>query len=230
MRLYLMFFFFQFMVDASWAQPAEQDLNALYQTAAEHYKQKDYQKALQNFQEVYRLTGDAEMLFNVAQCYRLLGQLEKAKESYEKFLADAQGSAQEQNAKQRLLEVESALQARAKPETTSATPTEPTKAEGRALLLSSVGAGAIAATLGGTSIFFATRANDISQRVAEDPGSVEPAEVTKALQQQELARRIAIGADAAIVCAAVLGVLGYSQRKRAAIRVSPDSVSLSFQF
>jgi hypothetical protein len=59
------------------ATPDEKDVKgrarALYQEALTHYNVGDYDRAIDGFKEVYRLTEAPELLYNVAQAYRLKG-------------------------------------------------------------------------------------------------------------------------------------------------------------
>jgi tetratricopeptide (TPR) repeat protein len=77
--------------------------------ASQQYKLQEYNKALESFKELYRLTGEAVFLFNIAQCNRLLGNLEEALKGYKLFLQDAPNSDLKQNAQARVTELEAAL-------------------------------------------------------------------------------------------------------------------------
>jgi tetratricopeptide (TPR) repeat protein len=83
----------------------EQEDN-LFTEASQQFKLQEYDKALESFKELYRLTGEAIYLFNIAQCNRLLGKLEEALKGYKLFLQEAPNSEMRPNAQARVTELE----------------------------------------------------------------------------------------------------------------------------
>jgi len=57
-----------------------------YKVGEQLYKISQYDKALIEFQEAYRIWPKHDMLFNIARCHEVLANLDKAIENYKKFL------------------------------------------------------------------------------------------------------------------------------------------------
>jgi hypothetical protein len=60
---------------------------ALYETGTAHYRERDYEAAVRDYQEGFRLSGQAGFLFNVAQAQRLAGSCAQALASYRGYVA-----------------------------------------------------------------------------------------------------------------------------------------------
>src|SRR5689334_17756017 len=78
----------------SWAQRKDpplgkEEVSQRYAQAEQSYKLQEFEKALEQFGELYRATQEPVLLFNIAQCQRQLGYLEEALKSYQFFLRDA---------------------------------------------------------------------------------------------------------------------------------------------
>jgi tetratricopeptide (TPR) repeat protein len=63
-------------------------VRALYETATKHYNLSEFQEALNDYKEAYRLRADPAFLFNIAQCYRQLNDPSAAAKSYRAFLRE----------------------------------------------------------------------------------------------------------------------------------------------
>jgi tetratricopeptide (TPR) repeat protein len=71
----------------AFAQPTEpQDLGEqAYQRGRQHYDLQDWDQAITEFKEAYRLRSDAASLFNIAQSYRLKGDCAQAASFYKTY-------------------------------------------------------------------------------------------------------------------------------------------------
>lgn len=104
---------------AAWGQapkPSKADIErakSLFASADTNYKLGEYQKALDEFKEVYRLTSEPTLLYNIGQCQRQLGLLDDALKSYRSFLREIPGSNLQENVKERIQEIEAELAKRA---------------------------------------------------------------------------------------------------------------------
>ena len=47
-----------------------------YESGASHFDLAEYEQALVEFKEAYRLKPDATLLYNIAQCHRKLGNID----------------------------------------------------------------------------------------------------------------------------------------------------------
>jgi Tetratricopeptide repeat len=59
-----------------------------FNEGGKHFKLQEYEMALFNYKESYRISPTPELLFNIGQCQRLLGKTEEAKRSYDTFLQE----------------------------------------------------------------------------------------------------------------------------------------------
>lgn len=57
-----------------------------FEAAKSYYNQGKYDKALEEFEESYRLMPLPEIIYNIAQCYERLGQIDRALEKYKKYI------------------------------------------------------------------------------------------------------------------------------------------------
>lgn len=73
------------------AQPSGQDDEELakkyFQLGKELYNRADYEGALKQFKQSFKHAQKPALLFNMGRCHESMGQLERAIELYEKFLA-----------------------------------------------------------------------------------------------------------------------------------------------
>ena len=58
---------------------------ALYESGTSHYNLNEFEDALHDFKEAYRLRPDPVFLFNIAQCYRQLGDPKAAASFYRSY-------------------------------------------------------------------------------------------------------------------------------------------------
>jgi tetratricopeptide (TPR) repeat protein len=59
------------------------------QAAVTHYELSEYDAAIKDFKEAYRLSNDPAYLFNIAQSYRLLRKCTDAMQFYQRYLSAA---------------------------------------------------------------------------------------------------------------------------------------------
>ncbi len=57
-----------------------------YEQAVSHYNLDEFEAALAEFREAYRVKPDSSFLFNIAQCYRKLGLRDAAIDFYRKYV------------------------------------------------------------------------------------------------------------------------------------------------
>jgi len=60
-----------------------------YQAGVTHYELSEYEPAIADFKEAYRLSNDPAYLFNIAQAYRLQRKCADAMQFYQRYLAAA---------------------------------------------------------------------------------------------------------------------------------------------
>lgn len=65
------------------------DAKRFFYSAQTHYRLGEFEQALHDFQDAYRLQQDPALLFNIAQCYKQLGRLDDSVRSYRFYLRDA---------------------------------------------------------------------------------------------------------------------------------------------
>lgn len=71
------------------AQTSDDDqAHAHFQVAASYYEQANYESALREFQEAYRLSQRSQLFYNLSLCYQQLGDLEHAVDYLSRYLND----------------------------------------------------------------------------------------------------------------------------------------------
>ncbi len=96
----------------AWAEDAKQEAKARYTTAESHYNLNEFQEALQDYKEAYRLFPDPVFLFNVAQCERQLGNPEEAIRFYRSYLRNKPKAPNRQEVVRRIDEMQTAIDAK----------------------------------------------------------------------------------------------------------------------
>ena len=81
-----------------------------FKAASAYYNQGKYQKALEEFNEAYRLMPLPEITFNIAQCHERLGDLEKAIETYKKYIEEKPDAKDIQAVKDKIASLEERLE------------------------------------------------------------------------------------------------------------------------
>jgi tetratricopeptide (TPR) repeat protein len=96
----------------AWADDPKQEAKARYTTGQSHYNLNEFQEALQDFKEAYRLFPDPVFLFNVAQCERQLGNLDEAIKFYRSYLRNKPKAPNRQEVERRIDEMQAAIDAK----------------------------------------------------------------------------------------------------------------------
>jgi tetratricopeptide (TPR) repeat protein len=104
--------------------PPKSEVNAkdLYDQAEGEYDLGHFQQALELFEQVYKAKKIPALLFNIAQCHRQLGALKEARSAYRRFLDKDPDSRFATLAREKLDEVERALEAQASAQALAAAP------------------------------------------------------------------------------------------------------------
>lgn len=113
--------------------PSEADLALAKQyfvLGKTYYDQGSYEKALEAFNESYKHSRKAALLYNIAKCYESLGELEPAIAHYERYLAEGEQekptiAARVANLRARLERAQAKAAASARPATATTKPIEP---------------------------------------------------------------------------------------------------------
>jgi tetratricopeptide (TPR) repeat protein len=96
----------------AWAEDPKQEAKARYTTGQSHYNLNEFQEALQDFKEAYRLFPDPVFLFNVAQCERQLGNLDEGIKFYRSYLRNKPKAPNRQEVERRIDEMQAAIDAK----------------------------------------------------------------------------------------------------------------------
>jgi tetratricopeptide (TPR) repeat protein len=115
------------------AHATEEDRSAakrLFLSGSKHFDLGEYEQALGDFKEAYRLHEDPTLLYNIAQCHRLLRHNEEALRAYKTFLARSPDSPVRPDVERRINELDEAISAQKSAPTTPAErkPIEPAPA------------------------------------------------------------------------------------------------------
>ena len=184
---------------------SKEEATSRFNEASQQYKLQEYNKALESFKELYRLTGEAVFLFNIAQCNRLLGNLEEALKGYKLFLQDAPNSDLKQNAQARVTELEAALAEQKSAEEKAAAEAKRLEEEKRAAELAAMKDAAqrntkpfflAAAVTGGSAVVLGgvgLALGQLSQKKAQ--GATSADDVKKANTRQNVAIPLSIAGD-----------------------------------
>jgi tetratricopeptide (TPR) repeat protein len=84
---------------------------ASFEDAESHYKLQEYDIALKDYAESYRITKAPEILFNIGQCYRQLNKPEEAIKSYKTYLREIPNAPNRVNVEATIAEMEAKLAA-----------------------------------------------------------------------------------------------------------------------
>jgi len=96
----------------AWSDDPKQEAKARYTTGQSHYNLNEFQEALQDFKEAYRLFPDPVFLFNVAQCERQLGNLDEAIRFYRSYLRNKPRAPNRQEVERRIDEMQAVIDAK----------------------------------------------------------------------------------------------------------------------
>ncbi len=82
-----------------------------FELGRSHYRLGEYEQAIHEFEEGYKLSPQPLFLYNIAQSARRIGQLPKALEFYRKFLAIDPKAPERREVEQHIAEIEEAIKA-----------------------------------------------------------------------------------------------------------------------
>jgi tetratricopeptide (TPR) repeat protein len=104
------------------------DVAALEAKASKHYQLAEYDQAITDFKEAYRLSENPDFLFNIAQAYRLKNDCREASTFYKNYLRNAPNPPNAAKVRERIAEMDAcaATQPQPAPTTTTATTTTTT--------------------------------------------------------------------------------------------------------
>ena len=77
-----------------------------FESGASHFDLSEYDEALVEFKEAYRLKADATFLYNIAQCHRKLGHLEEALTFYKTYLRRSPDAPNREEVERRIQELD----------------------------------------------------------------------------------------------------------------------------
>jgi tetratricopeptide (TPR) repeat protein len=77
-----------------------------FEAGVSHFDLAEWEQALAEFKEAYRLRSDATFLYNIAQCHRKLGHVDDALTFYKTYLRRAPDAANREKIGRRILELE----------------------------------------------------------------------------------------------------------------------------
>jgi tetratricopeptide (TPR) repeat protein len=103
-----------------------------FEAGVSHFDLAEWEQALVEFKEAYRLKSDASLLYNIAQCHRKLGHVDDALTFYKTYLRRAPEAPNREEVERRIQELEAEQPGRkaearvpeAKPATLPAPPVE----------------------------------------------------------------------------------------------------------
>jgi len=102
-----------------------------FEAGARHYDLAEYDQALSEFREAYRLMPDATFLYNIAQCHRKLGHVDEALNFYKTYRRRAPDARNREEIERRIRELETERRAK-KPSTKAEEEREAPAAEAEA--------------------------------------------------------------------------------------------------
>jgi tetratricopeptide (TPR) repeat protein len=91
---------------------AKQEAKARFVSGQSHYNLNEFNEALRDFKEAYRLFPDPVFLFNLGQCERQLGHHDEAIRFYRSFLREQPKAPNRQDVLHKIEEMEAAAKAR----------------------------------------------------------------------------------------------------------------------
>ena len=83
-----------------------------FESGSRHYDLAEYDQALPEFKEAYRLMPDATFLYNIAQCHRKLGHVDEALNFYKTYRRRAPDAPNREEIERRIQELEAERQAK----------------------------------------------------------------------------------------------------------------------
>lgn len=91
------------------ASPDLQAARKFFQSGTKHFDLGEYEAALSDFKEAYRIKDDPVLLYNIAQCHRMLHHNEEALRAYRTFLSRSPESSHRADVEQKVAALEEAI-------------------------------------------------------------------------------------------------------------------------
>ncbi len=211
------------------AQPAA-EADQAYQRGRSHYDLQEWDKAIAEFKEAYRLRPDAPSLFNIAQSYRLKGDCAQAASFYKTYRRNFPNEKNIDRVDQFIIDMDACTTTQASPTVTAPTDDTPTPITAplpnpvapvdepeprmpRGYLYGSITAAGIgvACVIGGA--FAASRSGSIATEVEERP-TFDPDLHARGERADLAAKLLFVGAGAALVTSGVLFFVGRNKTER----------------
>jgi tetratricopeptide (TPR) repeat protein len=241
---------------AAYAQPAGGNATALETSGNKHFELAEYDAAITDFKEAYRISDAPGYLYNIAQAYRLKGDCRNSAIFYKNFLRRQPDAPNAAKVRERITEME-ACAAKQPPEpvvtapttpttptTTPTTTTEPSEPEepeepvattnNRGWMkiagFSAIGVGAVSFGLGVKFMLDGNSANsDLEEKCKAGCTSAEALAIQDKGKSANTRAVVASVAGGAFVAAGVvLLVLGRSGETQPAVAITPSGASASF--
>jgi tetratricopeptide (TPR) repeat protein len=108
------------------ADRSVEDAKRFFYSAQTHFRLGEFEQALHDFQDAYRLRQDPALLFNIAQCYKHLGRLDDSLHSYRSYLRDAGNVPNRETVEKSIAELEQKIAER---DRATASPAKPAMSE-----------------------------------------------------------------------------------------------------
>jgi tetratricopeptide (TPR) repeat protein len=229
-------------------EEAQQEAVEHYERGLQHYNLREYDKAIAELKESYRLAAAPQLLFNIAQAHRLNGDLTEALGFYRTYLRELPNAPNVGVVRdlitelERKIEEEAARKRDAEPLTGGANEpvTGPVDSGPRPTGRGKKIAGAITAGFGVASVGLATvfgvrarsAASDVSD-VSDAGGSWSPeleALYSRGERDEGLAIVLGVAGATAVVTGAVLYYLGHRDARNASVSasVTTDSAGVAW--
>ena len=102
------------------------DVSALEAKATKHYELAEYDAAIADFKEAYRLSENPAYLYNIAQAYRMKNECREASTFYKNYLRNAANPPNAAKVRERIAEMDACAATQPAPTTTTTPTTTPT--------------------------------------------------------------------------------------------------------
>jgi len=243
---------------AAYAQPAGGNVSALEASGNKHFELAEYDAAIADFKEAYRIGDAPGYLYNIAQAYRLKGDCRNAAIFYKNYLRRQPDASNAAKVRERITEME-ACAAKQPPEpvvtpptTTTTTPPPPTTtapteaseppveepeppvANDRGWMkiagFSAIGVGALSFGLGAKFMLDGKSANDdLKTKCMVSCTSADALAIQDDGKKANTRAVIAgVAGGAFIVTGVVLVVLGHGNSGQPEVAVTPTGASASY--
>lgn len=220
------------------SQISKEEAAKRFTEADQNYKLQEFEKALEQFSELYRLTHEPILLFNIAQCHRQMEHLEEALKGYKFFLQEFSGDPElRKSAESRITELEVAIQKKKDDEArlaaiaaTQSAPKDKEPLSPKPFFMGAAVAGGAGVLLSGGGVALAF----LSSRSLSSPGQEGDVRLGNAFATTS--KFITPAGDVLVGLSLVSASVGYVLRKKASssegaqVSLSPAGASLQVRF